>query len=372
MLRSLILGCLLLISASSLTAQHRQLNRLVNYLVETEVDFDKTPGLVIGVIEGEAIHVYGFGETARGNNQRPDSNTVFEIGSVSKVFTASLLAKYVQEGTMHYSDSLRAYLDAQTSQLNPSVSAFSLLSLANHTSGLPRVPSNLGRQEKNPDDPYAYYSRANLWAFLTNYTPTMPAGNQYHYSHLGYALLTEVLEQHAKQSYPDQLNQHLFRTLAMQDTRVQLASAQASRLAQGYSVVGNPVPSWNADSFDGALGLKSTLSDLLKFMNMNLGNTHSTLGEMMHPLYEEQIETDIPKVSAGIGWHLFKPRKKRWYTVITHSGVTNGHRIYMGFVRETKTGVIVLSNSRNNLNGLGGYLLKSLNYNWRKRPDHEH
>ncbi len=361
MRQALIVAIWMALTVFQLNAQNKSLDKLIHNMVRMDVDFSKTPGLVIGIIDRDSTYIYGFGETERDNNQKPDGNTIFEIGSVSKVFTAGLLPLLEKENLLNPEASVSEYFP-ELAHLQYKNKAVSLKHLSTHSSGLPRLPHNLGDREEDANQPYALYTQADLLAFLNKYQLNNDVGQEYTYSHSGYALLGEILEKAGKAPYSDLLNKYLFEPINMQDTRMHLNTEQQERMAQGYSLV-KAVPAWQFQSFESAFGLKSTANDLLKWLKVHLGDTHTELGEILAQNCEAQLDTKTPDIYVGTGWHIMRMHK-RFPDIIVHSGMTNGHTAHISFVKETHTAVVVLGNSKKSLSELGLTILETINYNW--------
>ncbi len=352
-----------LISSVSLGfSQNYELEKVLRKFVEMEVDFAKNPAVLVGVIEGDSSYVYDFGTIEKGKEQLPTANTLFEIGSITKVFTASILEILIRQEQLKWEDSLSKFFSK--TQLHQSLGAITVLELVTHTSGLPRLPFNFGEKEKEKNNPYAYYTDDDLFLFLKKYPLTNE--KKYLYSHLNYALLELILEQTTQQTLPQLIENHILTPLNMTQTYFILPDSLTIPLAQGYLLTGEKAPLWTFQTFEGAVGMKSTLNDLLKFIQSNLHPPHSELTQAFAKTHEAKRPTNRKRVKMGIGWHLVKP-KKRYYTIIGHSGTTAGHQCYIGFIKETQTAIITLSNSKNSLDNLGGYLLKMVNNNWKRK-----
>jgi len=209
-------------------AQNESLDKLIKNIIKREVNFKETPGISIGIIDSDSTYTYNFGETQKGNGQTPDANTIYEIGSVTKVFTAALLTIMEHENLLTYKDSIGQYF----SELKQPIT---LLQLANHSSGFPKLPHNFGSKEQDANQPYINYTQEDLLLFLENYILTKSSGEKYAYSHTAYALLTEIIEKAGNATFDELLQDYLFNHLEMNDTRIILDDKQQIRLTQGNS-----------------------------------------------------------------------------------------------------------------------------------------
>lgn len=359
---TIILGC-----SSSLFSQRSQSEKLeknVAKYVEMEIDLNKNPGILIGLIDGDSTYIYGFGEAEKGKSQLPTDSSIFEIGSMTKVFTASLLQILVDEGKIDYQKTLADYLDKE--KLHESIQNLTIWSLATHTSGFPRVPTNFSIKDRDPNNPFANYKDADFDKFLLDYN-LFQTGN-YIYSHINYALIERIIEVVENEDFQIVLNKKLLQPLGLKNTTHELNTTQKNRLNPGYLLDGTSAPTSEFSTFYGSIGLMSDMNDLIRFVQLNL-----EVGEKL-PLQSSLVKTQVSQVNTGvekyidtgIGWHVVRPKRK-YYEVISHRGTGIGHQAYIAFLPETKTGVVILANSRNSLEGLGYFMLKMMNNNWKRK-----
>jgi hypothetical protein len=156
----------------SLVATTNPLKNIVDKIVDSiarrYIQKSNTVGLSIGIIKDGKISTYNYGETKRNNRQLPNSNTIYEIGSITKTFTAAILAHYVNDGKMSLADPIIKYLPDSVA-VNPTLKDITLVNLINHTSGLPSLPTNFNAQKPYDDaNPYKNYNKQLLFAYLKN------------------------------------------------------------------------------------------------------------------------------------------------------------------------------------------------------------
>lgn len=348
--------------STTLFSQNKSLEKMLKRLIHTEVDMSKIPGMAVSIIDNDSTYFFSYGETKKGNDTPPALNDIWEIGSVSKVMTASLLSILVEEGVVSYDDPADKFLEELTLERNGI--KITLENLVSHTAGLPKLPLNFGRRESNFKDPYAAYSEEHLITFLKSFNFDL-VKEEYQYSHVGYALLSVILERVTQKPFEALVNEKLLEPLGMKDTRIVLPEEASDRFVQGYSLLGQPANLWNFQVFGGAIGYKSTIQDLLKLLNMCLKDDHLDMRKMIEGTFEEQATTKIQKVKMARGWHIFQPRKN-FYNVYAHSGVTDGFRTYIGFVEETHTAVAIITNSEATTEGIGAIILQVINRNWKR------
>jgi CubicO group peptidase (beta-lactamase class C family) len=181
--------------------------------------------------------------------------------------------------------------------------------------------------------------------YLDHYRLTRRPGAVYQYSNLGYGLLALALERAAGGSWERLVERDICRPLGMPDTRIHLARDQRARQARGYNARGEPapyeLPSWPA--FKGAGALRSTLDDMLVYLRFNLGLLRSNLGALLPDLHREWRRGRKPSTGVGLGWQTSPLPGSRW-RVVVKNGQTAGFHCWVGFVRESKTGVVLMAN----------------------------
>src|SRR5271157_2778321 len=189
-------------------------------LVERIDTFHQGVGIVVGVIEPQGRREVAYGSLNQGDSRPLDGDTIFEIGSVTKVFTSLLLADMVQRGEVALTDPVARYLPSQVKMPERGGRQITLQDLATHTSGLPRLPSNLN--PKDPANPYADYSVDQLYQFLSGYQLTRDIGSQSEYSNLGGGLLGHVLARPAGMDYEALVKSRICEPLGMKSTGITL------------------------------------------------------------------------------------------------------------------------------------------------------
>jgi len=340
----------------------KELNRIIYY--DAKISYETTPGFVVGIIVGDSTYVFPYGSLSKNESSSPNSNSIFEIGGATKVFTASLVQLLVEEGKMDYDAPLNSYLNKK--QRNKAYNEITVLDAITHVTGLPRMPMGFGAKEFEDNNPYAYYTKVDFFEFYQNYNIKPSKKKSYQYSNVSYALLQQAIENVSEQNYEILLNEKILAPIGMSHTAVNLSEEQHSALAGGYTLIGKATDAWDYQSFEASSGLKSSTKDLLAFLNVQLGQSEMALAKSFEAMHEELYKTDIDdRTYIAKGWHTIKQRK--YFDVLAHSGSTSGHRMFMGFVKETNTAVVVLSNSENGTNGLGYLVLKMLNNNFKKR-----
>jgi D-alanyl-D-alanine-carboxypeptidase/D-alanyl-D-alanine-endopeptidase len=331
-----------------------ELKQVAKDCVETE---KLAPGMVIGLIDASGTKVVAYGKTKSGGSVEVNGDTVFEIGSITKVFTSLALADMVKHGEVELDDPISKYLPKSVKVPSRKGREITLVDLATHTSGLPRLPANLSlwHSPAHSDNPYADYTVEQMYAFLSDYTLPRDIGVKYEYSNLGGGLLGHVLALKAGTNYEALIEQRICRPLGMTNTQIRLSPELQARLAQGHNAAGKPVPNWDLPALAGAGALRSTANDLLKFAAANMGLTKSDLQPAMELEQTPRHKAGSPTMQIGLGWHIAKRygRELTW-----HNGGTGGYRSFIGFDKAAQRGVVVLVNSAGDIDDLGFRLLK--------------
>jgi serine-type D-Ala-D-Ala carboxypeptidase/endopeptidase len=311
-------------------------------------------GIVAVTFTSDHEKLSAYGRSGAKNDRPLDGDTVFEIGSITKVFTTLLLAEMVTRGEVALDDPVAKYLPDTVKMPARNEKQITLLDLATYTSGLPRLPDGI---ENRSDNPYAAYTIAQLYAFLSNYTLRFDPGAHYEYANLGFGLLGHVLALRANASYEDLVVSRICVPLGLEDTRITLNTSMRERLAQGHLSNLQPTSNWDFPTLPGAGALRSTANDLVKFVKANrLSNKEAPLRAAMDILVQTRRPTDIPNTEIGLGWFI---RTRYNDEMIWKIGRTGGYTAFAGFSNRLKTGAVVLSNSANSVNDIGLHLANS-------------
>lgn len=310
-------------------------------------------GIVVGVIDASGRRIVSYGSFD--SDRRPvGGDTIFEIGSTTKVFTSLLLADAVARGEVKLDDPVAKYLPSAVKVPERGGKKITLVDLATHTSGLPRMPANM--MPKDPANPYADYSVAQLYDFLSSYELPRDIGSQYEYSNLGAALLGHVLARRAGTDYETLVRTRITAPLSMKSTAIVLDDAQKARLAPGHNAQLQRVPNWDLPVFAGAGALRSSASDLLTFLSANLALTESPLARAMSSMVNTRRPAGTAGLEIALGWHITTRGDSQ---IVWHNGGTGGYRSFIGFNPKRGAGVVVLTNTSTEVGGddIGRHLL---------------
>ncbi|HWZ04486.1 MAG TPA: serine hydrolase [Mucilaginibacter sp.] len=312
-----------------------------------------TVGLCIGVIDNGNISTYGYGETIRGNSKIPNGDIFFELGSITKTFTAILLAYYVNEGKVSLRDPIRKYLPDSVAA-NPQLASITLLELCNHTSGLERLPDNLIPHATDPLNPYKDYTKQLLYEYLKTCKIKSQPGTQYAYSNLGVGLLGSILEDISHKPYEEMVHEIICKPLGMYSTAEFLNPLAMPRFVQVYNAGGVPTPPWDFDVLAPCGALRSTLNDMLLYAKANLHPGSDKLGKAIELTHHITFTKDV---KIAMAWHIITVNGIDY---IFHNGGTNGSSSFLAFNAAKNIAVVVLSNAVESTDDLGSGILKKL------------
>ena len=297
----------------------------------------KAPGLIIGISQNGEKKFYNYGYADSASKQQFNANTIFEIGSITKTFTANLLFQLDE----------RKILDVQKSVLNYLPSGFNndsvlqkatLSNIASQTSGLPRLPANLGKlKEYTLMQPYQFYTREHLYSFLKSLKKINPG--TYAYSNLGFGLLSIIEENVTAMSFESLLNKHIFQPLQMDNSYID-AKKNQTYTATGY-FYGKPADYWKFDCMAGAGAIKSTATDILKYLDAHFEYKDENFSAVVHKI-TQPVKPVATNMQICYGWHTLEDLKHRVYW---HNGGTYGFSTFAAFEPHTKTSVVLAANA---------------------------
>ncbi len=296
-------------------------------------------GIVVGVVDANGRRVVSYGSLARNDNRKLDGDTVFEIGSMTKVFTSLVLMDMARRGEVALTDPISKYLPETVKVPERNGRRITLADLSTQSSGLPRLPTNLTPKDEN--NPYADYTVQQMYDFLSGYKLTREIGSEYEYSNLGVGLLGHVLTLRAGMSYEALVRSRVCDPLGLKDTRVTLTPEMKARLAIGHNGALAPVENWDIPTLAGAGALRSTANDMLTFLAANLGFVKTPLAQDMADEVSVRRSAGAPDMEIAYAWHI---QIKDGSSIIWHNGGTGGYRTYMGYDPKARVGVVVLAN----------------------------
>jgi serine-type D-Ala-D-Ala carboxypeptidase/endopeptidase len=324
-------------------------------------------GLSIGIYINGAVYYYNYGTTQKGKRSSPTNKTIYEIGSISKTFTGTLLAQAVKDKKVNFDDDIRKYLDGSYPNLEYEGKPIKLSYLVSHISGLPfflpdnpnlfrnanfdTLPFTISRIQQN-------YSKQKFFDDLHSvHLDTIP-GYKYHYSNAGAQLLKFILEKVYEMPYDKLLSEYITIPLKMQNTNSLYSKNDFTLLVKGYNDKGNLMP-YNPQILDAAGGIFSTTSDMLKYLKFHLNEKNEVVA-----LSHRVTMGEINDHAIGLNWQeqiTSKKQKKIW-----QSGGTFGFSSYCVIYPESKVGIVLLANesdpkAQGQLEGIAEEIVAQLN-----------
>jgi len=293
--------------------------------------FPNNTQLSIAIIKDGLVSYFGINKENDTISTIDNQKSIFEIGSISKVFTSTLLANFVIDGKVKLNDNINDYLKTP---LNNSTE-ISFIDLANHTSGLPRLPTNLDLTKVNPENPYKEYKEKELEDYVTNQLELSNKGEN-QYSNLGAGLLGYTLSKIENDTYESLLQNKIFSKYDMQNSTTDITTIKGN-LVKGLNNEGIEVPNWDLAVLAGAGAIFSTVEDLSQFAISQFEYKNKELELTRVKTFELNKNMDI-----GLGWHILKNKSDNlWYW---HNGGTGGYSSSMVIEEKSKNGIIILSN----------------------------
>jgi CubicO group peptidase (beta-lactamase class C family) len=320
----------------------------IRAVIKDRVDAKRSSGIAVGILDPDGrTRVFAYGTS--GTSRPLDEKSVFEIGSITKTFTATTLADMVAKGEVKLDDPVAKYLPSTARVPSRNGREITLVDLATQSSGLPRMPSNFA--PKDQTNPYADYTEQQALDFVSSYQLPRDVGSKYEYSNLGMGLLGIALSRREGVSYEALVRKHVIDPLGMNDTRVTFTPSMRERLALGHDENGAVVSNWDIPALAGAGALRSTVSDMLRYLQAYVDPTHTTLTQAIQMAQTKRYATDNPNLSLGLAWHILTTASGN--PITWHNGGTGGYRTFIGFDPARHAGVVVLSNSATSVDDIG-------------------
>lgn len=307
-------------------------------LIKTRVDEGRAKGIVLGVLEDGSRRIVVYGDAGPGAKAL-GAGSVFEIGSVTKVFTGILLADMHSRGEVDMTAPAQRYAPSGLALPTRNGKEITLELLATQRSGLPRLPSNM--QPADPANPYADYTVAQLHDFVSNYELPRDPGASYEYSNLGVGLLGHILASRAGKSYEQLVSERILSPLGMGMTGITLTPEMQENLVVGHDAAGNSVAGWDLPTLAGAGALRSTMNDMLTFLEANIGAPKDDLERAMRESH--RVRASDGDQGIGLAWGVVKVNGRK---IITHDGGTGGYGAFIAFDPDREIGVVLLNNKQ--------------------------
>ena len=329
------------------------LDSLIDKTVISYMQSPQNCGMSIAVYSNSQNHFYNYGEIKRDSKITTSQNSIYEIGSITKTFCGILLAKAILEKKVRLDADIRKYLKDDYPELSFNKKPILIKHLANHTSGLSRIPADISKQPAfDPKNPYAGYTKEMLLNHLKTIKPVTEPGTVFDYSNMGMALLGIILEDVYGKTFEELVKEKICVPNKLNTTSVQLNTEQELNFAQGYTDEGEATPHWTLGDLKAAGALRSTAQDMLSYLNYNLLETDEAVKLSHQSTYKANKE------NIAMAW--FIKTTKQGNTLIWHNGGTYGFSSFCGFIKEKNCSVVILTNSAVNVDYIGIAILNYL------------
>lgn len=296
------------------------------------------PSVVIAIAKDGTLEVRGFGAFAPGSDRKVDGDTLYEIGSISKVFTGILFADAITRGEVKLDDTVQSFAPKSIHVPDQKPPAITLEHLSTHSSALPRLPPNFA--PKDPMNPYAEFDASRLWAGLDASVIGRAPGSKYEYSNFAAGLLGLILYERAKvDDYDALLADRILKPLGMGSTRVTLSEKDRARLAPPFRADLVPDANWDLGALAGAGGIRSSGNDMLRLIEAVIARRDDAIGKALALSIEPRFTDSKSKVTTCLGWH------KGDDDIVWHNGQTGGYHSFAAVSPGKRAGIVVLSNS---------------------------
>lgn len=326
-----------------------QLDKDVDALVQKHRNALNTVGMTVGIWKDGKSSIYGYGEIKKGSNEVPDAHTFFEIGSITKTFTATAMVQWLSEKGLSVESPIQAFLPSSIPTLSKGGIAVNFKQILNHSSGIAYFPSNLNLLLNDDARELARYSEAKLFDYLEKGKLNATPGTTYEYSNTAMGLAGTILARENKMTYGDYLQMKVCEPLGLFETKAKLSSEEKNRMSDGHRG-DKKVDLWESlGALDGAGVLRSTTSDLLKYGAACINPPNDPLGRAMSTAQVSTLKNAknlTESVEVCLGWHQLKTADKTG-TLLFHDGGTGGFNCSLILDKEKKLVLAVCYNSYN-------------------------
>jgi D-alanyl-D-alanine-carboxypeptidase/D-alanyl-D-alanine-endopeptidase len=283
---------------------------------------------------------------------------VFEIGSITKVFTATLLADLACEGLLGIDDRVSRHLPPARPEMPSRGREITLADLASHRSGLPRLPRGLllGALTTQRRNPYARWDAARLEAAIPRTRPRRPPEARFGYSNYGAGLLGHLLALRAGTTYDELVRRRICEPLGLAWTGT---TVDGGRLATGHTRRGRPTAHWDLAALGGAGGLRSSAADLLAFLRLHAGG-YGPASLARAAAETQRARARVGRLYVGLGWMIAPPSRRIPYELLLHEGGTGGFRAFAAVAPKVDVAVVVLTNQARSVGRLGLRVLQAV------------
>jgi D-alanyl-D-alanine-carboxypeptidase/D-alanyl-D-alanine-endopeptidase len=334
-----------ILPVESIAADFGDLPADIRVQAQERIDEGFHLGTVIGVIDRSGRRFYGFGQTSMTDGTLPDKHSIFEIASITKGFTAILVADLEIDGRVSTTAPIGRYVPTLRRADTDAAQYVTLERLLTHTAGLPRNPTNT---DDNDDDRYKNYSTEDLEAFLSSWTIN-PVAPSYSYSNAGLIVAEYAIETEIGRTYEDLMEERVLDKLGMYDTFFSVPNEKRDRLVTGFR---NGVSTTEMDvgQYPAMGGLRSTADDMLTYLGAHIGLVPSPLSSAIDKTLEERFSNE--EITLSLGWRISR-NEESGKTIYHFTGGSTGFVSFAAFDRVNQKAVVVLVNGTRWFSDLG-------------------
>lgn len=311
-------------------------------------------GIAVAVIENGETRFVSHGTLTLDGAEPITEHTIFEAGSITKVFTNLALAQLVNNGKIDLDAPIIDYLPEGFVLPDAPGRAITAFDLATHSASLSGLPPDL--LAGGTDNPYSGYGVEGLQAWLADYTLPRPIGESFEYNNAGTTLLGLAMAHVSGTDFSNVISENILAPLGMTETSLELTgTALPEAMASGHNGAREPTSNWDFDAFAPAGALLTSSSDLIKFIGAASGQTPSDLEPAINTMLARTRPVE-EGTSIGLGWFITTTGQGE---IVWHNGMTGGYSSFAGFNRTSGNGVVVLTNMAAQLgvNDIGMHIL---------------
>lgn len=324
----------------------------IKAIIKREVTNKRSKSIIVGIVDANGRQIVAEGYKSDQNHTLPDGNTIYEIGSITKVFTSLVLADMSIKHQLNLIDPISKFLPKTVKIPVRNGKEISLLSLSTHRSGMPRFPYNV--DPKNLEQPYADYTVDKLYEYVSHFEPLFDIDTKWRYSNVAYGLLGNILTLTAKKDFETLITEEICKPLNLNNTVISLTAKQKSNLATGHAETGTAVGLTDLGAIGPGGSIRSTANDLLTFAEANLGLIKTNLSPAIELTHVLQAKKDGNDTYTTMGWTLVSDDGKN---LLFKDGGMPGYCTFLGIDKKNRIGVVVLSNSNNSVSDIGRHIL---------------
>lgn len=321
------------------------INNETEVLIKRELDHAKKASIVIGVLTKDEKLITGTIYDDRGNIEL--GNYIFEIGSTTKTFTSLLLSKLILNKTIDLDEPVSTYKPEYRKALSFNGKEVTFRHLSTHRSGLPRedmkkIRQRMKEHKDEKDNPYKYFTADDAHQFFIDFDLKKEIDKKWGYSNLAVGLLGNVLAEIIGSTYEEAIKTEILNPLGMDDTFITGTPEQYERYVKSYNKKEMRIPPIELPAINAAGALKSTMNNMLLYLEHQMGLTESPLKEEIELTHQIHAKTVSKNMNMGLGWFI---EKKKWsdFPLIHHGGTTMGFHTYCGFIKEKQVGIVICS-----------------------------